>query len=402
MATIPPSAPGELVEWIEACIAGQPTVPQFDIPEIAADMVDDAAWLLGLAGRLTWCSKSPEGTEWLLSVHAPDVHENEANAVYGLPLLIAPHCQAGTIAAFWTDMAPDVDPDLVFVQDGVMFVGQRNGLPVPAVESDDDEAVVWRLGTETATVEDLARFGVPDPERAARHAEQSGEPVLARHLLARSVGRALRAADLTTLDPDGGPLTEAEHARLRAAASRGAQLTLEVIDAGGDPGVVPDSPGWQLQEVSRGQRLRRRSRSSGRVITHLVEALDQVNRGGADLDAGPRHLTEGETLRALAPLRLKARGPVIWTTTSTGSRSEGTHDLDVEVPPGAQLVVTKVYEKGHAECRPAEGDFLPWIDTGRSHRRQEPAEPVAATEEYALGWIRPEDEGRLFERLDGR
>jgi hypothetical protein len=62
----------------------------------------------------------------------------------------------------------------------------------------------------------------------------------------------------------------------------------------------------------------------------------------------------------LAPLTLTARG--------TRER--------VELAPGTRLEVTLAYDKGHAEARVAGGEGEP------------------------LGWLRPEDEGRLFLRSE--
>ena len=79
----------------------------------------------------------------------------------------------GAHTVMWTDLA-DVDPIHFFVQDGVAYVGRRNGLPVPAVDGDPD-AHVWGLGVETPTVEAVVRFGIGDAEMFVRGAESSGQ-----------------------------------------------------------------------------------------------------------------------------------------------------------------------------------------------------------------------------------
>ena len=382
VAMIRTTAPHEFLTWIESCISGEPPSPAFEVPEVAHGMVGDAAWLLAQAGRLTAASQSREGTSWELAVHLSNVRDAASAALYGLPLLVAPYCENGTIAVMWTDLA-DVDPVHFFVQDGVPYVGRRNGLPLPAVDGDPD-AHVWRLGTETPTVEAVARFGIADAQTFVREAENSGEPALARHLLARSVVRALRDADL---DDD----------RPQHAARLGAELVLKLIEDGGDPLVVKDSPGWQLQEVSARDRYGALpAPPSGRVISRILDALDEVSL--ESLDAGPKRLVEGETITVLAPLTLVASGPMVSATDDAGRRYGSNHRLDVEVPVGSHLALTKVYDKGHAECRPVAGDFFSWIRPRDRESRGEPAAPVADAEEYTLGWIRPEDEGRLFER----
>lgn len=383
VATIRPTAPRPFLTWIEACIRGESPGPVFDIPEVARGMAEDAAWLLGQAGRLTVASQSREGTSWELAAHLSNVRDGASAALYGLPFLVAPHCEDGTIAVMWTDLVPDVDPTHFFVQDGVAYVGRRNGLPVPAVDGDVD-AYVWRLGTDAPTVEAAARFGIAEPETFVRRAERSGQAALARHLLARSVVRGLRGLNL---DDD----------RLQHAARLGAEVVLNLIEAGGDPLVVKNSPGWQLQEVSARERYAALPpRPSGRAIMGIVESLDEVAL--ESLDAGPKRLVEGETITVLTPLALVARGPMIYETDDAGRRYGTNHRLTVDVPPGSQLELTKVYDMGHAECRPVAGDFFSWIRPSEHGVGGEPAAPVAGAEEYTLGWIRPEDEGRLFER----
>jgi hypothetical protein len=383
VATIRPTPPREFRTWIESCISGESPAPEFEVPEVASAMVEDAAWLLAQAGSLTVAWQSTEATSWELAVHPSNVRDDASAAVYGLPLLVAPYCEDGTIAVLWTDMPADVDPTHFFVQDGVAYVGHRNGLPLPAVEGNPG-AYVWRLGIDTPTVKAVARFGVAEPETFVRRAEESGQPALARHLLARSVVRALGDLDL-------------DEERLQHAARLGAELVLNLIDAGGDPLMVKDSPGWQLQEVGGQDRYGSLpARPSGRAIARLVDALAEVAL--ESLDAGPKRLVEGETITVLAALPLVARGPMIDATDEVGRRYGSGHRLDLEVPVGSQLKLTKVYDKGHAECRPLAGDFSAWIRPGGPNSRRQPAEPVAGAEEYTLGWIRPDDEGRLFER----
>ena len=161
--------------------------------------------------------------------------------------------------------------------------------------------------------------------------------------------------------------------------------------------MVKDSPGWQLQEVSARDRYGSvPARPSGRVITQVVNGLDGVPL--ESLDAGPKRLREGETITVLAPLALVARGPMVYAKDDAGRRYGSNHRLDIEVPVGSHLELTKVYDKGHAECRPVAGEFFSWIRLSDHGSRGEPAAPVAGAEEYTLGSIRPEDEGRLFVR----
>jgi hypothetical protein len=132
---------------------------------------------------------------------------------------------------------------------------------------------------------------------------------------------------------------------------------LDLLDAGGDPLVVQQTPGWQLQEVDPVTRYAgHRVRGTGRVITAVAECFDEL----VDLDAGPKRLAPGEILTTLAPLTLSVRG--------TGQQRP------VDIAPGTRLELTEVYAKGHAECRA--------LDAG----------------DEILGWIEAEDEGRLFRR----
>jgi hypothetical protein len=138
--------PPDVVEWIESCRDGNPVAPRFEVSELAADMADQAGSLLADA--------AVDLSAWgHLSVQAV-VHEAEGEGTYGLAMVLAPYCEEGTVGAMWTDMDPDVDPTLFFVQDGVLFVGNRNGSPEPAV-GEDEPRVVWRLGTDAATVEEV-------------------------------------------------------------------------------------------------------------------------------------------------------------------------------------------------------------------------------------------------------
>ena len=268
------------------------------------------------------------------------------------------------------------------------------GSPAAAVNADGGNPA-WTLGFELPTAEELTRLGIGEGETLIREERLFGVPGLARHLLARAVVRRLRDADLTALWASEH-VTEAERVRLQAAVRLGAQLTLEAIEAGGDPLLVKNTPGWQLQEVRAEDRCAPQpAGGSGRPLTSLTESLGEV--ADASLDAGPKRLIEREVITVLAPLALVASGPRVYTTDEARRIAGGEHHLTLEVPAGAQLEVTRVFDRGHAECRPVGADFTAWIRPA-DHLYGQPAEPVAAPEDYRIGWIQPEDEGRLFKR----
>ena len=393
MTTLGPSTPPEVLGWIRECTAGQSAEPAFEVLPVAAPMVKDASWLLSVASvTIAEAWRGREGTAWNVSVQIADLNDEGQGGTYGLAFLMAPFSDDGLLAVSWTDMTPDVEPTLFLVQDGVPWVSGYRCQPVPAIVGEPPADLVWRLGVDTPNIEDLERLGVPNPH-AARAAEAStGQPLLARHLLSRSVVRALRDLDVDQL-ATGAALGEQERARLRAAAEAGARLALEVVEAGGDPLLVKDTPGWQLQEVqARSRYLTTDPRGSGRLLTGLAASLDEVGPGG--IDAGPKRLVEGETITTLAPVTLSAHGPLIW---APDGRSATAHHLHVDVPRGERLVLTKVYEKGHAECRPVGSDLAAWLRSN-DHFPDQPGELIAPPEEYTVGWINPQDEGRLFQR----
>lgn len=366
-------------EWLAAVAAapvpqdGSAPVIPFEVPEIAEGMLDDVPWLLAGPAHV-------QVDRWGATVAAANIHDDAQMTLYGLVFLLAPQCVDGTAAVSWTDMWPDDEPSVFWVQDGVAFIGGPNGTPIAATA--EEEPPPWRVAGTEVTADELAWLGVPGGEALAA----DPGPAISRHLLARSIASGL----------DEYAAGDAER---RAAAEAGARLVLGLIEEGGDPSVVKDTPGWQLQEVRRRDRTGggRSIPSTGREVTDLVAALDEI---GAHRPVGvPGRLRVGEVIELLEPIVVHAFGPDV-TLEWNGMPSTTAHTFDAEVPAGTQLILTVVYDLGHAQCGPVEGDdAFAWPRLPPSNPFGMSPDPVAPADQYTFGPIDPKDEGTRFRRV---
>lgn len=367
-----PDAPPEPAAWVRAVMDDEHAVRDFEVPEPAGDMAELAGWMLSQPGVTTV-------DDWGTTVSAL-VHDDDQVTMYGLVWMLAPFTVDGLVAVAWTDMAPDVDPTLFFVQDGVMWVGGPYRTPAPATTDPDADEPVWRLGTDPMSAVELERFGLSGATELAGRAG----PDVARQLLARSIAFGLD--ELAGGDTDR-----------RAAAEAGARLVLDLLDEGGDPRIDRDSPGWQLQEVDRHSRYGGGPvRLTGRAVARLGAALDEV--GAPDLGQVQLRLVEGEVVEVIGTLALDAYGPLVPIDVGAGEAGSTTHRFLVDVPVGARLRLTKVYEKGHAECWPVDADPFAWPCRPHPHLPGLDPRPVGPPGAYRLYHLDPRDEDRLWRR----